>query len=427
MTQLISGIIVLLTAFAISAVAAYVSVDGMVAIFAASPIIGYILFTTLEVGKLVAAQWLKSNWTNKKVSIAHKAYMITAVVVLMIVTAFGIYGFLAKSHLEHAAPIEGIALQVAQKEQSIAQVSNDNTRLQSRLDQLDANINSFLKGDKADRANQVRRTQQAERRDIEKEMKANNEKINSLNSELLPLKMKSSDVTAKLGPIKFVAELFGWQDTGAAVRMLILMIMFSFDPLAVIMMLSGFITLSDWRDSRKKNQEPTPPVVEPIIEPITAPIAEPLAEPVIQEELIVEPEVETQPEEVVEPVVEEPPVEEPTPTKPKRQYKRKNPYQKELQKVAALYQEDGKTPINQDAKELVEILERRPDLLNDVIDVVMDDSKKKMVLPISEMIEADGKERNADSLISNVPQEQIESNIRSANTWLANAKSDRTK
>lgn len=375
---------------------------------------------------MVGAQWLHSNWRNSKVSFAHKTYMIIAVIVLMVITAFGVYGFLAKSHLDQKAPIEGISLQIAQKEQAITQINSDNSRLQARLDQLDANINSFLKGDKADRANQVRRTQQVERRDIEKEIKSNNEKVNAINAELLPLKMSSSDVTAKLGPIKFVAELFGWEDTGAAVRILILMIMFAFDPLAVIMMLSGFITLSDWADSRKRKVADHTPIDEPqpkpeseeseesptVAETVNEPFKEFIDEP---QETVVEPEPEP-----ASPVAE--------PPKPKRKYTRKkkdDQYQNKLQAVAALYQ--GNPKIDADVNELVNILEKRPDLLDEVLDVAMDLTKKKVDLPAGELTPDTGKAASANDLKTNVPQEKIDSNIRTANTWLASARDRRTK
>lgn len=352
-------------------------------------------------------------------SFGHKTYMIIAVIVLMVITAFGVYGFLAKSHLDQKAPIEGISLQIAQKEQAITQINNDNTRLQSRLDQLDANINSFLKGDKADRANQVRRTQQAERRDIEKEIKVNNEKVNAINAELLPLKMTSSEVGAKLGPIKFVAELFGWEDTGAAVRILILMIMFAFDPLAVIMMLSGFITLSDWYDTRKPKVAPVEEKeIDPTPEPEPAPVVE---APPIEEQVVlpVEPEPQTAPT----PVPEEPKVKE------KRRYTRKkkgdDQYQNKLKAVAALYQ--GNPKVDADVTELVNILEKRPDLLDEVLDVAMDLTKKKVDLPAGELTPDTGTTANANDLKTNVPQEKIDSNIRTANTWLANTRDRRTK
>lgn len=372
---------------------------------------------------MVGAQWLHSNWRNSKVSFAHKTYMIIAVIVLMVITAFGVYGFLAKSHLDQKAPIEGISLQIAQKEQAITQINNDNSRLQARLDQLDANINSFLKGDKADRANQVRRTQQVERKDIEKEIKSNNEKVNAINAELLPLKMSSSDVTAKLGPIKFVAELFGWEDTGAAVRILILMIMFAFDPLAVIMMLSGFITLSDWADSRKPKTTNQPQVEEPQPKPESEEppaVAEVVDEPF--KEFIDEPqETVMEPEPELTSTVAEPP-------KPKRKYTRKKKdeqYQNKLQAVAALYQ--GNPKIDADVNELVHILEKRPDLLDEVLDVAMDLTKKKVDLPAGELTPDTGKAASANDLKTNVPQEKIDSNIRTANTWLASARDRRTK
>lgn len=442
MALLISAITVLLTAFAISAVAAYISVTGMVAIFAASPIACYILFSTLEVGKLVSAQWLHSNWRNPLLSIQHKIYMVSAVVVLMVITAFGIYGFLAKGHLEQEAPIEGIALQIAQKEQAIKMATDDNARLTLKIQQLDANISSFLKGDKADRANTVRKSQRGERLEIEKEIKANNEKIKVLNDEILPLKVNSSSVSAKLGPIKFVAELFGWEDTGAAVRMLILMVMFAFDPLAVVMLLSGFISLQQWRTWRANRNLPTNPEpipVQEVVQPVAVPVVEPVV-PVVEPEVgeYMEPAPETKSQELeleLEPfpaqpvadlvdikdvVIESPPI--PLEEPPVKRGRKKGPSAKALAKAADAYREKEQS----DADRLIKILEKRPDLLNDVIEVVREDTKPAVAVPVSE-VTGDVGTNKAKPLQTNVSQEEIDNNLRSPNTWLAKTNSGRNK
>ena len=91
-----------LTALAISTVAIYYSVLGLTAIFAAAfwPIV--IMGSVLEVAKLVTASWLYQNWET--IPRLLKAYLTTAIIILMVITSMGIFGFLSKAHVEQTAP-----------------------------------------------------------------------------------------------------------------------------------------------------------------------------------------------------------------------------------------------------------------------------------------------------------------------------------
>jgi len=91
------GLITFLTALTISGVAIYYSVAGLVAIFAAAAVPIIIMGTSLEVGKLVTAVWLHKNW--KKAPLFLKTYLSIAVLVLMLITSMGIFGFLSKAHV----------------------------------------------------------------------------------------------------------------------------------------------------------------------------------------------------------------------------------------------------------------------------------------------------------------------------------------
>ncbi len=483
MSHLILGILVLLIGLIISGVAAYVSVTGMVIIFAATPITCYITFGALEAGKLIAAQWLHSNWKNPLATRKHKGYMLVAVAVLMVVTAFGIYGFLSKGHLEQEAPIEGLALQVAQKEQSIKMIESTNTRLQQKLDQLDANISSFLKGDKAERANSVRNRQKSERADIEKQINENNAKIKTINDELLPIKIETSQVTAKLGPIKYVAELFGMTDTGAAVRMLILMVMFAFDPLAIALLLGAVISFETYALIRRKNA-PNSDAVEAsptMVNTNTAQSAPPSEEPAkssssddqvqsnVEEEstksesqaTLVEldmphdedlfpkanitPQVpdfadelelvpmESKPEIVTADVATKPSKKKKTRQRKAKQddvlaQEAKAAYDSAVSMVAKTYTNEPliKTPVVAplpltDAAQLVEILENNPHLLENVIDVVKDE-KAVVQVPDSEKLQAEPKQAH-----TNVSQAELDANLRSPTTWLSKPRTPRNK
>ena len=90
-----------LVALSISAVAAYYSIVGLVAIFASAVIPIIIMGSVLEVGKLTSAVWLHLNW--KAAPILIKTYLTVAVVLLMFITSMGIFGFLSKAHIEQTS------------------------------------------------------------------------------------------------------------------------------------------------------------------------------------------------------------------------------------------------------------------------------------------------------------------------------------
>ena len=95
-----TAILTLASALALSAIAAYYSVVGLIAIFAAAPIPIAIMGGSLEAAKLVVASWLYKNWNNAPRLL--KYYFTTAVVILMIITSLGIFGYLSKAHLDQA-------------------------------------------------------------------------------------------------------------------------------------------------------------------------------------------------------------------------------------------------------------------------------------------------------------------------------------
>jgi hypothetical protein len=265
--KLFSGIITILFALLISATAAWFSVAGLVALFAATAIPVMIMGTVLESSKLVAAGWLHSNWKNPNVNFVHKAYLTIAVIALMIITSIGIYGFLSKGHLEQAAPIAGIELQIAAKQQQIQMLQDSNTRLEEEQKQMDAGVSAFLQGGSlrgAQAGLKARGRQSSERASIQKQMEANNDQIQKLDADILPLKQQTVEVEAKLGPVKYVAQLFGWQDTDKAVRLVILTIMVAFDPLAVILLISATISFGEWaEEKRAKKAEQTKQSISP--------------------------------------------------------------------------------------------------------------------------------------------------------------------
>lgn len=266
--------VIYITAILISVVAAYFSIVGLAALFAATFWGVVIMGAVLEGGKVVAATWAHEHWGDKTVSRLHKGYLVVAICALMLVTSIGIYGYLSKGHLEQSAPMAGTNLQIQQGELRIQQIQEDNARLTTRLNQLDQSVNVLLGNDRATQGLRARGQQRAERAEINATMTANNTAIQEIQTQLLPLKTANLEVEAKLGPVKYVADLFGWQDPEAAVRMIILIIMVAFDPLALVLILSGGISLRQYqeRKEREKAEREAKVVVVPVpYEPLEVP------------------------------------------------------------------------------------------------------------------------------------------------------------
>ena len=267
--KLFVGFFTLFIALFISGIAAYFSVVGLAAIFSATAGAVIIMGCALEAGKLTSAGWLHENWTNPKVNGLHKGYMVSAIAALMLITSLGIYGFLAKGHLEQQAPLAPIELQIAQKEARITQINADIARLTAQQSQTDSALNAVMTKD-ATKGLKVRGRLNTERRSIQNKIDAETAELNTLSNELVPLKLKVNEVETKLGPIKYIADLFGIKDTEGAVRIVILLLMFAFDPLAIVMVLSSVISISDGFEERRRNKLlksmviKTPVVEEPV-------------------------------------------------------------------------------------------------------------------------------------------------------------------
>lgn len=251
--KLIIGFLTLFIALLISGIAAYFSVVGLAAIFSATAGAVIIMGCALEAGKLTSAGWIHENWNNPKVTGLHKGYMVAAVAALMLITSLGIYGFLAKGHLEQKAPLAPIELQIAQKEARITQINADIARLTAQQSQTDSALNAVMSKD-ATKGLRVRGRLNTERRDIQTKIDTETSELNTLSNELVPLKLKVNEVETKLGPIKYIADLFGIKDTEGAVRIVILILMFAFDPLAIVMVLSSVISIADGLEDRRRGK-----------------------------------------------------------------------------------------------------------------------------------------------------------------------------
>jgi hypothetical protein len=264
--------LLLLTGLIISAVAIYYSVIGLAAIFAAAAVPVYIMGTTLEVAKLVCASWLKANW--ERVPLMMKTYMTIAVVVLMLITSMGIFGFLSKAHLDNNLIGGDVVDKVAIIDEKIKTQRDNIEASRKALLQMDSQVDQLLgrsadeKG--AERAVQVRRNQARERSRLQNEITESQSTIAKLNEERAPIAKDLRKVEAEVGPIKYIAKLVYGDNPDAnllekAVTWVIIVIVVVFDPLAVIMLLAAQMTFQWYRREQENIVNQTLPVTENVL------------------------------------------------------------------------------------------------------------------------------------------------------------------
>ena len=258
---MILAYLTLLTALAISGVAAYYSIIGLVAIFSASVIPIAVMGVVLETGKLVTAAWLYHYWN--KVNVLLKTYLISAVFVLMFITSMGIFGFLSKAHIEQTSVSADNTLQIESIDSQINRQKTDITRAESQLTLLDDALKKYVELGAITKGLNARKDQEGERNELTQSISNATENISTLTKKKYELRQKANELIAEVGPIKYIAELaYGNSDTNTleeAVRWVILILVWVFDPLAVLLLISANISIKEEmtklrrKRTRKKN------------------------------------------------------------------------------------------------------------------------------------------------------------------------------
>jgi hypothetical protein len=269
----------LITALTLSGIAAWYSVVGLTAIFAAAVIPIIIMGGALEFAKVITTVWLHRYWD--KCRWAMKTYLTGAVIVLAIVTSMGIFGFLSKAHMDQGLPTGDVAAQIQLIDEKIniqrELIASERQNIEvarNSLKLLDEQVTArlgmgFDDGSAAERAVQIRRQQRTERNDLSTEISAAQKRIETSNAEIqklslekAPLSASYRKIEAEVGPIKYIAAfIYGDNPDNAtlerAVRWVIILLIFVFDPLALMLVIAA-ISSYKWEFEDKKEQEQLP-------------------------------------------------------------------------------------------------------------------------------------------------------------------------
>ena len=230
----------LLSALLLSGIAGYYSILGLAAIFTGAfwPIV--FMGSVLELSKLVTTSWLYRNWETCPFLL--KTYLTSAVVILMLITSMGIFGFLSKAHIDSTmdSGANTVEIKILTQQEKITK---------ERLEYLLARAK-----DPSTASNR-----------LDKQIQDTQKELTEINKKRLPLLKESNKLVAEVGPIKYVGDMiYGTDDDNAidkAVRLVIMLIMVVFDPLAVLLLIAANISM--------QQRVKVPEVVEP--EPVKEP------------------------------------------------------------------------------------------------------------------------------------------------------------
>jgi hypothetical protein len=236
----------LAVALSLSLVAAWYSIIGLTAIFAAAVFPIIIMGGIMEVAKVTVTLWLHEYWQYCKRSM--KIQLTFSVVVLMFITSMGIFGFLSKAHLDQAVPTGDVAAKVQILDEKIKTERDTIESARRAIAQMDSAVDQTLGRSTneagADKAVQVRRSQARERATLQNEIAQAQKKIAAYNEERAPIASELRKVEAEVGPIKYIAALIYGDNPDAnllekAVRWVIIILVLVFDPLAIMMVLAA--------------------------------------------------------------------------------------------------------------------------------------------------------------------------------------------
>lgn len=315
--------LVLILALTVASCAGYFSVFGLSQLFAGAGLAVIVMASVLEVSKVAVTTALHRYWY--KLTLSLKIYMTTAVIILMIITSAGIYGFLSNAYQKtsnkleiHEGAVSVISskkdiflkavednkLIINTKSKRIEQLSDLRSKQENRMDVAEnLRTKDKIREDIKLASNEIQKLS-SEIDEINKKNSVVNDSINKYSAQILDLNSKS-EVAGEVGPLKYISNLTK-TPMDKVVNYLILLLIFVFDPLAIALVLltNRIFEIEEKEKSHSNIVEPEPIKEDKIkIEESIVEESEPVEEVIEETEFIEEPIIET------ENILEEKPIE----------------------------------------------------------------------------------------------------------------------
>lgn len=222
---------------------AYASVFGLIAIFASAKAFALSMGITIEIAKLVSISYLYRHWTE--LTNKYKYMLLSVTMVTILVSALGVFGFLSRAHIENGNPIANNNDRLVFIEEQIELKTENITQAKRQIEAMNAEIDKLIKFDKVSGTNgsiATRTRQDEQRRTLNTMITDYQNGIVNYQEEKLELSNETNKYSVEIGPIRYVAELLWDSDESSidkAVRLLIMLIMFIFDPLAILLLIGA--------------------------------------------------------------------------------------------------------------------------------------------------------------------------------------------
>ena len=240
----------LVTSLTLAATAAYFSIVGLMTIFSGAVIGIAIMATVLEISKLVSAAWLHYEWD--RINNLVRGYFTAAVIVLMLITSMGIFGFLSKAHIDSALVSDTYSLEASIIDTRIAAEQSKLKAAQDRIESLDYVLETSQPKDR----NYVNGRQTEERNNLAITIDKAVDSIVQYNEQKLPIQRLQLEQESELGPVKYIADMIYGSNAKEyyddAVRWIILVIIFVFDPLAIMLLIVSTAAFKRDRETPSK-------------------------------------------------------------------------------------------------------------------------------------------------------------------------------
>jgi hypothetical protein len=238
------------TSLTLATTAAYFSIVGLMTIFSGAVIGIAIMATVLEISKLVSAAWLHYEWD--RINNLVRGYFTAAVIVLMLITSMGIFGFLSKAHIDSALVSDTYSLEASIIDTRIAAEQSKLKAAQDRIESLDYVLETSQPKDR----NYVNGRQTEERNNLAITIDKAVDSIVQYNEQKLPIQRLQLEQESELGPVKYIADMIYGSNAKEyyddAVRWIILVIIFVFDPLAIMLLIVSTAAFKRDRETPSK-------------------------------------------------------------------------------------------------------------------------------------------------------------------------------
>lgn len=248
--------LLMFTALAITSVAGYFAILGLMAIFPASPAAVAVMGGVFELSKLVTASWVYRNWQTANRLL--KTYFTSAVIILSFITSMGVFGYLSKAHLEHSVTTGDNSIQITRLDARIEQETRRIEDAQRQLQRLDAATDRYIELGSVSRGLRARNSQEAERQQLNEIITNSQKQRDTFEDEKTALQTEQLGIEAEIGPIKYVAELFYGDGEKAtidkAVRMMILILITVMDPLAILLVIAANISIKQLTNRKEPDK-----------------------------------------------------------------------------------------------------------------------------------------------------------------------------